>query len=160
MGSMTEPGASYLVDTNVLLRLVQPDSSEHESTRQCAEILWSQGADLFYTSQNLAEFWNVCTRPPDRNGFGFSISEADERASLIESKLIFAADSEATHREWRRIVVTEKVSGVQVHDARLVAAMYVHRIGNLLTLNVQDFRRYGKIVAVSPQGVVRTALGG
>jgi predicted nucleic acid-binding protein len=95
----------------------------------------------------------VCTRPADRNGFGYSVAEADERAGLIEAKLSFAADSEATHREWRRIVVAKKVSGVQVHDARLVAAMHVHRIENLLTLNAQDFRRYEDIVVISPQNV-------
>jgi hypothetical protein len=89
----------------------------------------------------------------------FSISEADDRASLIEAKLNFAADSEATHREWRRIGLTERV-GVQVHDARLVAAMHVHRIGNLLTLNVNDFRRYGDIVVVSPQDLLPTGVGG
>jgi predicted nucleic acid-binding protein len=156
---MTDPGTSYLVDTNILLRLVQPDSPDHKSIRSCTDILWAQGADLFYTSQNLAEFWNVCTRPAERNGFGLSISEADDRASLIEAKLNFAADSEATHREWRRIVVAERVSGVQVHDARLVAAMHVHRIGNLLTLNVHDFRRYGDIVVVSPQDPLPSGIG-
>jgi predicted nucleic acid-binding protein len=152
------PGASYLVDTNVLLRLVQPDIPEHGGVRQCTNVLWAKGANLFYTSQNLAEFWNVCTRPIDRNGFGFSISEADERASLIEAQLNFAADSEATHWEWRRIVVTQGVSGVQVHDARLVAAMHIHRIDNLLTLNVQDFRRYDGIVVVSPRSVLSEEL--
>src|SRR5271163_1467504 len=108
-------GTSYLVDTNVLLRLAQPDSPEHEIIRHCTDRLWAQGAELFFTSQNLAEFWNVCTRPAERNGFGFSVSEADERASMIEARLSLAPDSEATHREWRRIVVTAGVSGVQVH---------------------------------------------
>ncbi len=122
--------------------------------RQCTDLLWEQGADLFYTSQNLAEFWNVCTRPADRNGFGFSISEADERAGLIEAKLNFAPDSEATHREWRRIVVADGVSGVQVHDARLVAAMHVHRIENILTLNTKDFRRFSDILVIAPQDVL------
>ena len=90
------PGSSYLVDTNILLRLVQPDSPEYGTIRQCADRLWERGADLYYTSQNLAEFWNVCTRPADRNGFGFSVAETDERATLIEAKFSFAADSEAT----------------------------------------------------------------
>jgi hypothetical protein len=73
------PGSSYLVDTNILLRLVQPDSPGYGTIRQCMDRLWVRGADLFYTSQNLAEFWNVCTRPADRNGFGFSVAETDER---------------------------------------------------------------------------------
>lgn len=102
----------------------------------------------------MAEFWNVCTRPADRNGFGFTIAETDERAALIEAKFSFAADSHATHREWRRIVVAAKVSGIQVHDARLVAAMHVHGIGNLLTANVKDFRRFSGIAAISPDDVL------
>ena len=148
------PGSSYLVDTNILLRLVQADSPEYGTIRQCTDRLWARGAGLFYTSQNLTEFWNVCTRPPDRNGFGFSVAETDERAALIEAKFFFAADSEATHREWRRIVVAENVSGIQVHDARLVATMYVHGIANLLTLNVKDFRRFSRITVLSPDDVL------
>ena len=148
------PGPSYLVDTNILLRLVQPDSPEYGTIRQCTDGLWERGADLFYTSQNLAEFWNVCTRPADRNGFGFSVAETDERAALIESKFSFAADSEATHQEWRRIVVEAGVSGIQVHDARIVAAMRVHGIANLLTLNVKDFRRFSGITVLSPDEVL------
>ncbi|MFY9746424.1 MAG: hypothetical protein WBH45_05140 [Acidobacteriaceae bacterium] len=65
-----------------------------------------------------------------------------------------ASDSEATYREWRKIVVAEGVSGIQVHDARLVAAMRVHGIEHLLTLNVGDFRRYEKVIAVSPQDLL------
>lgn len=80
--------------------------------------------------------------------------ETDQRASLIESKFTLASDSEATYREWRKIVVAEGVSGIQVHDARLVAAMRVHGIEHLLTLNVGDFRRYEKVIAVSPQDLL------
>jgi predicted nucleic acid-binding protein len=148
------PGSFYLVDTNILLRLVQPDSPEYGIIRECTDRLWARGAELFYTSQNLAEFWNVCTRPADRNGFGFSVAETDERAALIEGKFSLAAESEATHQEWRRIVVAAKISGIQVHDARLAAAMRVHGIAKLLTLNVKDFRRFSGIAALSPDEVL------
>jgi predicted nucleic acid-binding protein len=151
------PGSSCLVDTNILLRLLQPDSPEYGNIRQCTDRLWAQGGDLFYTSQNLAEFWNVCTRPADRNGFGFSMTETDERAALIETKFSFAADSEATHQEWRRIVVAAGVSGIQVYDARIVAAMRVHGIANLLTLNVKDFRRFSGITVLSPDDVLASS---
>jgi hypothetical protein len=33
------PGLSYLVDTNILLRLVQPDSPEYGIIRQCTDHL-------------------------------------------------------------------------------------------------------------------------
>ncbi len=44
--------------------------------------------------------------------------------------------------EWERLVTTHRVSGKNTYDARIVAAMNVHRITGILTVNVQDFTRY------------------
>jgi hypothetical protein len=68
-------------------------------------------------------------------------------------------DSERVHKEWRRLVVTHSVAGVQVHDARLVAAMLVHGVSRLLTLNDRDFSRYPGIEALHPLAVVSRASG-
>jgi hypothetical protein len=70
---------------------------------------------------------------------------------LIESKFSPAAKSEAIHQAWRRVVIAAKVSGIQVHDARLVAAMHLHGIQNLLTINVKDSRRFSGIAVHSPE---------
>ncbi len=48
------------------------------------------------------------------------------------------------------------VSGIQVHDARLVAVMRVHGIAHILTLNVGDFQRYPGINAVHPRQLIAT----
>jgi predicted nucleic acid-binding protein len=51
------PGeASYLVDTNVLLRLCKADDPQHGLVQAALDRLLSVGAALCYTSQNLAEF--------------------------------------------------------------------------------------------------------
>jgi hypothetical protein len=47
-----------------------------------------------------------------------------------------------------------KVSGIQVHDARLAAAMHMHGIAKLLGLNVKDFRRFNGIAVHSPEEVL------
>jgi hypothetical protein len=47
-------------------------------------------------------------------------------------------------------VVQHGVLGVQVHDARLAAAMYVHRVNHILTLNASDFSRYTGLSALHP----------
>jgi predicted nucleic acid-binding protein len=146
---------AYLVDTNILLRLAQTRSPDHAKIRNCVDLLWANGANLFYTSQNLAEFWNVCTRPSDKNGLGVSMEETERRAIFIERQLMLVADSEATHRAWRKLVLAEKVSGTQVHDARLVAAMLIHAIPNILTLNGKDFRRFTGIRVVSPDDLLQ-----
>jgi hypothetical protein len=42
------------------------------------------------------EFWNVATRPKDRNGFGLSITDADREVQLIEAQLTLLPDNEQT----------------------------------------------------------------
>jgi predicted nucleic acid-binding protein len=150
-------GAAYLIDTNVLLRIVKPDDRDYALARSAIDQLWANGYNLYYTSQNLAEFWNVCTRPVERNGYGLSISEADRRARLIEGQFVFIEDGQAAHPDWRKLVVGCHVSGAQVHDARLAAVMRVHGITRILTFNGGDFVRYPGIEAIHPRTIGRSA---
>ena len=55
---------------------------------------------------------------------------------------------------WERLVISTPVVGKNGHDARLVAAMTVHRLTHLLTFNAQDFRQYPAITAVTPADVL------
>ena len=146
-------GSSYLVDSNVLLRWVQPNDPDYQLVTSALDSLASQNAALCYTSQNVAEFWNACTRPIDRNGYGLSPSETDRLARAFESQLNLLADNILVHQEWRRLLTESNVSGVQVHDALLVAAMHVHGVSRILTFNVRDFARYSDIQAVHPSAV-------
>lgn len=50
-------------------------------------------------------------------------------------------------------MVIHSVVGVKVHDARLVAAMHVHGLTHLLTLDDQDFARYPGVTVVHPHDV-------
>lgn len=108
------------------------------------------GGQPCYTSQNLGEFWNVLTRPIDRNGFGLTPAEANDRARMIESRMKLLPDIPEVHEAWRKLLVTHSVSGVQVHDARLVAAMHVHGVKRILTFNTRDFARFTDIEAIHP----------
>ncbi len=144
----------YMADTNILLRFVAPNDPNHVLVRDVIYSLLTGSLEVCYTSQNLAEFWNVCTRPiTARSGFGLSVEETDLRAKVIESYLTFLPDSEAVHLEWRRLVVTYSVMGVKVHDARLVAAMLVHGVTDILTFNTDDFKRFSQITAVHPTAI-------
>lgn len=73
----------YLVDTNVLLRLSRREDAQHELVGSTVERLGRQGSELCFSLQNIAEFWNVCTRPSDRNGFGLALAETVERVQVI-----------------------------------------------------------------------------
>jgi predicted nucleic acid-binding protein len=142
--------AACLVDTNILLRIASRADPQHTIIDAALAKLASEGTALHFTHQNIAELWNVMTRPVSRNGFGLTAIEAEHEVRAIESGMTLLPDGDAVYREWRRIVVQHGVAGVQVHDARLVAAMRVHGVRHLLTLNVADFERYDGIVAVHP----------
>ena len=144
------PGLLYLADTNILLRLVKSDDPEFSIVRGAVRALKGRGERLCYVPQNIVEFWNVCTRPADRNGYGLPPREAAERAQRVERAFTLLRDNELIHPEWRRLVLGHAVSGAQVHDARLVAAMHVHGVTHLLTFNVRDFARYPGITVVHP----------
>lgn len=139
-----------LLDSNILLRWVEPNEPDQVIVAAALESLALAHAGLCYTSQNLGEFWNTLTRPLDRNGYGLSPEQADRRAIPIEARLQLLPDTIAVHREWRRLLVAHGVSGVQVHDARLVAAMHVHGVRRILTFNTKDFARFTDIETIHP----------
>ncbi len=79
---------------------------------------------------------------------------AERSFSTDRIRILFCRRQRSNTSEWRKIVVAAGVSGIQVHDARMVAAMRVHGIANLLTLNAKDFRRFSGITVLSPDEVL------
>ncbi|KHG41840.1 MAG: type II toxin-antitoxin system VapC family toxin [Aphanizomenon flos-aquae KM1D3_PB] len=142
----------YLVDTNILLRLVQRNDPLNSVIRNAARKLKNDGNIMLITPQNCAEFWNVATRPATKNGFGLTPKDADRQLRLIERIFPLLSDVPTVYPEWRKLVVKFGVSGVQVHDARLAATMKANNITYILTFNTVDFIRYTSegIIAVNP----------
>lgn len=87
------------------------------------------------------------------NGLGLSIAATLSEVEKIESLLTMLPDSPTVYAEWKRIIVQHGVSGVKVHDARLVATMNIHGVSRLLTFDVDDFTRYAGIEVVHPKSI-------
>lgn len=144
---------SILADTNILLRRTQPDHPSHMLAVESVARLLASSEPVYFTFQNIAEFWSVATRPIANNGLGFSSALARGELEKIERFLAILPDSSAVYAEWKRLVVRHGVRGSKVHDARLVATMNVHGIRRILTFNTADFWRY-EIEAVHPSTFV------
>jgi len=143
-----------LVDTGVLLRLTVRNDPGHPEARQSIRLLKARGENLISLTQNAAEFWNVCTRPVTaRGGYNLPIQETTRKLHLVERLIEIRSDSKPIFEEWKRLVTQHSVRGVQVHDARLVAAMNILHITHILTFNSGDFNRYPGIAVVSPADV-------
>ena len=144
----------WLVDTNVLLRSTQTSHPVYDDVVRSVSILATRRDELHVVAQNLIEFWSVATRPIEKNGLGLSVAETDVEVTRLKNLFALVPDTPEIFSEWERIVRQYQVSGKQVHDARLVAAMKVHGLQNLLTFNDGDFKRFTEITAVNPQHVV------
>lgn len=139
-----------LVDTNILLRSAQPNHPLGPQATYAVSKLIRERIAVFFCPQNIAEFWNVATRPAGMNGLGFSQGEASQEVGEIESLLTLLPDVPAIYPVWKQLVRDHNVRGVKVHDARLVAVMRVYAIDTILTFNAADFKRYAGISAVQP----------
>jgi predicted nucleic acid-binding protein len=133
---------SVLVDTNVLLRRIQPDHPHHALAIDSVARLLASGEQVHFTLQNMSEFWNVLTRPTAANGLGFTPAFALGEVGKIETVLTLLPDTPAVYEEWKGLVAKHAVSGAKVHDARLVAIMNVHGVRRILTFNSSDFARF------------------
>ena len=145
----------YLIDSGVWLRLFDRSDPEHPAIVEAMQLLESRGDQLLTCQQNIAEFWNVSTRPStSRGGYGQSVSTTNKRVDWIEGRSLILPESSEAYREWRKILITYNIIGVSVHDARLVAMMKVAGIDRIVTLNVRDFARYPFLTAITPSDLI------
>jgi predicted nucleic acid-binding protein len=104
---------SVLVDTNVLLRRIQPDHEHHAPAIDSVARLLASGEPVCFTLQNISEFWNVMTRPVAANGLGFPPAFALGEVGKIEAVLALLPDSPAVYEEWKRLVTTIRSSAAK-----------------------------------------------
>ena len=143
---------AVLLDTNILLRLLQPHHPHNSIAEQALKLLRLRNETLNITAQNIIEFWAVVTRPMGENGLGFDADQAMREVDALKRLFVLLPETPLL-QEWEMLVMTYRVSGKNTHDARLAAAMKVHRIGSILTFNVSDFSRFSGISAIHPAAV-------
>jgi predicted nucleic acid-binding protein len=141
-----------LLDTNILLRTLQPAHPHCAVAERAIQRLRNRHETVWICAQNLVEFWAVATRPAADRGLGFSVAQTIQELAAIRQHFPLLAET-PLYATWESLVSTYEVSGKNTHDARLVAAMLRHQVDSILTFNMQDFIRYPHIKVLDPQTV-------
>ena len=142
-----------MVDTNVLLRQLEPEHDHHRAAIAATMHLIESGETLYVAAQSIAEFWSVATRPAAQNGLGFGVASAASAAAEIERTFeVLLSDEAIVYQHWKRLIVERRVTGRRVFDARLVAVMLAHGVARLLTFNGADFAGLG-VMVIDPHAV-------
>jgi predicted nucleic acid-binding protein len=142
------------IDTNVLVGAIQTfDPAARAAARGAVKALHRRAEQLVCFPQNLVEFWTAATRPAQVNGLGFTPEQAARYVDRFQTLLRLLPEAPETFPIWRNLVLKHRVSGIQVHDARIVAAMLVHQVQAILTFDLNDFKRYPGIIVIHPNSM-------
>src|SRR5438067_2351188 len=125
--------ATYLADTNLLLRLADSSSPQHPVATDALARLLGEGNEVYLTPQNFIELWAVATRPLDANGFGWSSERTAKEIADLQARFPLLPDSPEIFNRWFDLVKQLPVHGKRVHDARLVAVLQSHTVEHLIT---------------------------
>ncbi len=148
---MTAP-TGFLVDTNVLLRALDPSSSASQ-TAQAAVLRLLRSGKGYLVPQIVYEFWVVATRPKAANGLGFDVFGARNALQHLALDFVVLDDVPAVYRQWEWLVFQHGILGKQAHDARIAAAMLVHGVRTILTFDSAVFARFPEIEVLDPAAV-------
>lgn len=149
--------ATYLADTNLLLRLADPASAQHSIATDALARLLRQGDEVFLTPQNFIEFWAVATRPVEANGFGWDSERTVREVTELQERFPLLPDSSDIFTHWLELVKQLPVHGKRVHDARLVAVLQAHAVEHLITFNTSDFTVFSSLSLVDPRSLVEAS---
>lgn len=134
----TRTAERLLVDTSVLLEATDEARAHHASAR---ELIEGRGSFVF-PAQVAREFLVVATRPAAANGLGMSLGDALD--NLREFRRIIRLLPEEKPLLPALLALLEAVpcQGKRIHDAQIVAAAIVHRVGTIVTLNGADLAAF------------------
>jgi len=149
------PIGSVFCDTNIVLRSSLEEIPEHAQVRAAIGWLHDSGTELWISRQIIREFCAVLTRPQT---FTRPLPSATvlQLARALPTSYRVADETAEVTTALLALLDTIPCGGKQVHDANIVATMRAYGIGQLLTLNAADFRRFTPLIAVlAPEEVMR-----
>ena len=112
--------------------------------------LFRTGEELLCFPRNLVRVLECFDATGNWEWFGISPEQAARYVDRFQTILRILPETPEIFPAWRKLVLQHRVSGIKVHDARIVAAMSVHQVPKILTFDLDDFKRYENITVVHP----------
>jgi len=142
--------AKVFVDTNILLRSTILQFPDYAIVKPFVDTYIARGTELWISGQIIREYFNQTTRPQTFME-QMHAEQIEIQYKKIRAVFKIAHETEAVIEQFVKLLQTYPTGGKQVHDANIVATMLVYEIETLLTLNVDDLKRFAdKITIISP----------
>lgn len=135
------------VDTNILLAATDEARREHDAARRLLDN--ARAGRVCVSPQVLREYLVVATRPVEQNGLGLAQTDAVANVRALRERLVLLEETRPVLERLHGLLTEVSCIGKQVHDANLVATMLVHGVLRLITINIDDFRRFDALIEVA-----------
>ncbi len=142
-----EPG---IVDANILVYAFDANAPQHSASRRLIDAGRTGGTTLYVTSQVLCEFYSIVTNPR-RVTNPRSVAEAMAAIVGLLSFLHVLPIPARAVEGWLNLLRRHPVTGGEVFDLQLAAAMLANGITRIYTYNCGDFAGFEELVVSEPQ---------
>lgn len=138
------------VDTNLLVYAHREDSPFHERAYACLEKLANGRVAWAVPWPCLHEFHAIVTHPRIYSPPTPIEQALDQVDAWMESPaLVLLAESGEHWPQLRTLIASSRISGPQVHDARIAALCLQHGVRELWSAD-RDFSRFPRLVVTNP----------
>lgn len=142
--------AKAFVDTNVLLRAMIPQMQLHQECETLLQQQWDEDVELWINRQVIREYLVQVTRPGSFEPV-FTIEQIMQQMEMVATLFRIADETAQVTAQLFVLLKSYPTLGKQIHDANLVATMLANGMDRMLTLNIEDMKRFSNsITLVSP----------
>ncbi len=142
---MTRASDSSLVDANILVYAASPAAPQYRASLALLE----SEKELCASPQVFAEFYSVVTNPR-RVTDPFTPVEAVTFIGELLPRLEVLSVSAGVLRYWISLARNHGITGADVFDVQLAATMLEHGIRRIYTFNLDDFKMFSELEALTP----------
>ena len=144
---MAMTGGNVFVDTNILLRSVLTQMDQHTQVDALVKGFIREGAELWISGQVIREFIVQATHPRTLVE-PLTIEAVIHEITTLKSLFQIADETLLVRDKLLELLQKYPTQGKQVHDANIVATMLAYEIDTLMTLNVDDLKRFDDLITL------------
>ncbi len=135
------------LDTNILLRMILTQMNQHAEVDALVKRTIRDGAELWISGQVIREFIVQATHPRTL-AEPLTIEAVVREIEAMKPLFQIADETAAVRDKLLELLQQYPTQGKQVHDANIVATMLAYDIDTLLTLNVDDLKRFENTIKI------------
>ncbi|MCC7206667.1 MAG: PIN domain-containing protein [Anaerolineae bacterium] len=140
------------VDTNIVLRRLNNALPGHAGATALIRQQLDDDVELWISRQVIREHMAQVSRPGLLD-IPLTVAQIEQQVGFMRAMFNVADETEAVTEKLLELIREFPSGGKQIHDANIVATMLVNGIDTLLTMNVEDMKRFGSRIKIAAPAV-------